>query len=429
VDIYVVVYLISNALTAFALERFMKVFFEKKRVQTWIAVIPFLVYFIASSSIFLLLGIPIISLFVNILTIFVISLIYESTLVRRLSATACIVLFTVITDMIAVLLTDNSHVNHFVPFEYRDVFGFISWGLSVYLMALLLQRFKNVRRGVIVQPFHWIITIYIPTSSIFIISLLIASSEIPQVFSVFAIAMILVINVLAFYLCDALSAAYENQLQSKLYAQEKEHYLTQCQMMQDSVDMMKSFRHDVKLHFGTLKGMAAENEIELISKYLSTLSDYVKSSEVYSETGNLALDSIINYKLRDANERNIKLTINLISIPKIIDIEIIDMTTILGNLLDNALDALEKLDEKWIKLSARYKKGTLIIEVTNPFDGNIKFKSIKKEDKMHIASSKFGNNHGYGLKNIRKALIKYNGDMEVTHDNNVFSVKLLLILA
>ena len=70
-----------------------------------------------------------------------------------------------------------------------------------------------------------------------------------------------------------------------------------------------------------------------------------------------------------------------------------------------------------------YDKETLLIKSENPYNGVIKYKD---EEKSEICSLKQGDSHGYGLKNIRKAVEKYNGDFHISIEDNVFSVSIVL---
>jgi sensor histidine kinase regulating citrate/malate metabolism len=217
-----------------------------------------------------------------------------------------------------------------------------------------------------------------------------------------------------------MSAAYENKLQSTLLAQEKEYYFTQCRLMQESVEEMKAYRHDVKLHLATLKDFVADNKVA--TDYLNSLSDIVEK-EVHSTTGNIAFDSIINFKLK--NKKNIALDINVL-VPPTLNIEAIDVVTIIGNLLDNALTAVEKAEDKFITLTVELNKGNLFIETKNSFDGYVKYE--ERDGEKVIVTSKKGNRHGYGIKNIKKSTEKYNGHIDISHESNVFSVGVLLYI-
>ena len=134
---------------------------------------------------------------------------------------------------------------------------------------------------------------------------------------------------------------------------------------------------------------------------------------------------IINFKLKDAVNENIDLDIN-VSIPPALNIEVADVVTILGNLLDNALDAVAKTEPKRIKLIIESDKGNIFITSENTFDGVVEYAKETSEDKKRIVTRKGGNSHGYGLENIRKSVEKYNGHIDISHDKNIFSVGILL---
>jgi sensor histidine kinase regulating citrate/malate metabolism len=106
-----------------------------------------------------------------------------------------------------------------------------------------------------------------------------------------------------------------------------------------------------------------------------------------------------------------------------------DVVTILGNLLDNAFDAVAKVEDKMIKLDVESSKGSLYIKIDNTFDGEVKYAdgadNAEELDRV-IVSRKTASGHGYGLSNIRKSVEKYDGHMDVSHEGNIFSVGILL---
>jgi len=232
------------------------------------------------------------------------------------------------------------------------------------------------------------------------------------------------VNLLILYIYDSLSAAYENKLKFELHQKEKEYYLSQSKLMQESFEKMKAYRHDIKLHLATLKDYTIDNQAA--TDYLNALIGDITESEIYSETGNIAFDSIINFKLKSAKEDNIKLDITT-SIPSVLNIEVIDIVTILGNLLDNALDSVANMEEKIIKLNIKFDKGNLFIKIDNTFDGKIKYEE-NQDDKKLITTQKDSDEHGHGLKNIKKSAEKYNGHVDISHTDNIFTVGLILYI-
>jgi len=224
---------------------------------------------------------------------------------------------------------------------------------------------------------------------------------------------------------NAYDLAHERQLLTEQYAKEKDFYLTQCLLMQESVEAVKSVRHDMKLHLFALKKYLADSKAAMT--YLDGLVEEISENEIYSKTGNMVVDSVINYKLKNINENGIEPHVK-ISIPQILSIEAVDIVTILGNLLDNALEATAMAEEKRIDINLSYNKSALIIKVANTFDGIVKYTNGVNGAEDVIATRKSGDNHGYGLKNIRKSVDRYDGHMEISHDENVFSVGVMLYM-
>ena len=420
---WVIAYLFQSVMMVFALDRWMRVFFEQRRTRP---VIMYLFYFfnsIASSLVFLLLNVPIITMLVSILLVFGITWNYESSSVlRRIVATVSYFLFVTLTEFLVVLIYVSHSDATFVVGSEFDGSVHILVGLLTCLLSMSVQRFKNIRKNYITTNQFWVSIIIVPLLSISIMVVVFLSSSISQVVSIFIVVMLFGINLFIVYFHDVISKAFEDRYKALLAAKEKEYYISQCQVMQESMDKMKSFRHDTKIHLATINNFAAKENMDEITGYISLLLNDLEKSEVYSDTGNLAFDSIINYKLRNVSSNDIKLNLDVF-IPPVLNFEIIDIVTILGNILDNALDAIEKMEEKWLTLSIQLEKGMLLIKMKNPFDGVIEFKNGNDGE---IISTKQGEEHGYGIRNIKKAVEKYNGDLKISAKEHVFSLSILL---
>jgi len=297
-----------------------------------------------------------------------------------------------------------------------------------FLMATLISRFKGIKKK---APFPRIALIA-PLSTALIMLAAFAyviayifgigiTEEVGMIFVLLAFAWLIFSN---FFLFDILSAKYEEKLISQRQAQEKEYYYTQCRLMRESAEQVKAVRHDIKIHLATLKDFTTSGNMDDIKGYLDRLVDDIVKSETFSDTGNIAFDSIINYKLQNAKNDNIKLDLN-IAVPPEISIEVTDIVTILGNLLDNALEAVAKVSEKIIKLDIKFSKGGLFAKIENSFNGEVKYEEHGKVDSP-IVSLKGDSEHGYGLKNIKQSVEKYNGHMKISYADNTFSIGVFL---
>ena len=416
-------YLLSSIILILSAGRFLRIFFEQSKNKPLNTFLAYLFYFAASNFVFLLFNAPIINMLISVLSIFIMTLNYAAAMKKRIIATISTFFFLGIVDLVLGVIFSK---NKILPFRGGEFDNFILVhvivSLLTYLTALLFQKFKNIRKTHINNSLYSIQIALIPGVS-FLIMLVLAFARGTSLIVLIAItAMIFVVNFCYLYFHDLISKAFEERYNAMLEAKAKEYYVSQCQIMQESAENLKSFRHDIKLHLATLNECAVKGNADEMKAYIKMLIGDIEKNEVYSDTGNLAFDSIINYKLKNASNDGIRLNLEVF-IPVALNFEIIDIVAILGNVLDNALEAIEKVEEKWITLNIQYEKGTLLIKSENPYNGVIKYKD---EDKSEICSLKQGDSHGYGLKNIRKAVEKYNGDFHISIEDNVFSVSILL---
>ena len=113
-----------------------------------------------------------------------------------------------------------------------------------------------------------------------------------------------------------------------------------------------------------------------------------------------------------------------VSIPSGLSFPSFDLTVILGNLIDNALEAVAFVDEDpFIDFRINCSKGLMIIKISNPYKI-----AVNMENGKIITSKKDTANHGIGLKSVKEALNKYNGITKIETDQNIFTITAALYL-
>jgi hypothetical protein len=418
INLYVLI--ISTGILTFAIERVMRIFFEKRKTSFPVIVLSYLIFWAVLVTQHLL---PSMTLYVYmvILAGIIVSLNYEASMIKRFIAlSGCYV--------ILILCTAIYHLFMYVlPYDLfigvREV-AFISAIIITFLLVLLVfQRFTFIRKNMLYST-----KLLLPICFVSIVDLVstsLWSLNIPNAMEIYYTIILIGVAFIIFYLHNSLSKSVDDNVKSALYAKEKEYYFAQCQLMQESLEHTKSIHHDMKLHLATARDFIANNEPDKATNYLDGLLGDVDKSVIHSNTKNTAFDSIINYKLRNAEQENIKLDLRLL-IPPTLNIEVSDIVIIIGNLLDNALDAVSKVEEKFIKLDIEYSRESLFVQVENTFDGVVKYAEGAAEKSEHIITQKIGGEHGCGLKNIRKSVEKYNGHFEVSHEEKIFSATVLL---
>ena len=184
---------------------------------------------------------------------------------------------------------------------------------------------------------------------------------------------------------------------------------------------LRRFKHDYKNQLIALQSYLDNNDIELAKKYIRTSSEYINKLESY-HTGNYILDALLDDKNRKAHEHNalIEFSGNLFTS----SLDDADLCIIFGNAIDNAIEACEKLKsdrQKTISIIVNQPKHLLSISVSNPVS-----ESPEIEDNMIVTSKDDTTNHGFGLYSIKRTVKKYNGDLNISCVNGIFSMKICL---
>ena len=137
---------------------------------------------------------------------------------------------------------------------------------------------------------------------------------------------------------------------------------------------------------------------------------------------NFTVDSILKYYMSIAMKNNIDFKVNL-NIPEDINIDNLDLSIVIGNCVENAIEACKKImdnSKKYINIKAEIKEFQLVVKIKNSFNGQ-----VIKEGNI-IKTSKNGEGHGIGLSNVRKITEKYNGYFNVKYNENEFEVHIIM---
>lgn len=167
---------------------------------------------------------------------------------------------------------------------------------------------------------------------------------------------------------------------------------------------MRGWRHDYHNHLQKLKAHIALNQIDEMKAYLNQLEVELDKIDVKYRTGNVSLDAILNSKLSLAEKARIKVNCK-VELTQNISVSDIDLCVMIGNLIDNAVEACQKLkndDERFLRIYICIRKQQLYIAVTNATN-----EIIRKLDHEYITQKR--GNHGHGLRRIDTIVQKYQG--------------------
>ncbi|ALU38066.1 sensor histidine kinase [Clostridium autoethanogenum] len=201
-----------------------------------------------------------------------------------------------------------------------------------------------------------------------------------------------------------------------------QNYTNQIQQMYNGI---RGIKHDMRNHINNLKWLVTEGKYNEMEKYFNDISNTVNKLDFKFGTGNSVTDVIINDFYRKALKNNILFESDF-TFPSSFRLDVFDISIILSNILENALDACKKqsLESKpFIIITSSKKKNLFFIDVKNSFESQIKFDNTTK---LPVSSKSDKSIHGIGLKNVQTVARKYFGDIDIEIENKVFNLTVML---
>ena len=206
----------------------------------------------------------------------------------------------------------------------------------------------------------------------------------------------------------------EKQFQASVIAEKARQY----ELSKSSIDIINRRCHDLKHQIKALRLAKEEEKNALFSETEKAIMIYDSGINTDNEVLNILLTEKSLYCL----DRNIGLSCN-INTHGIDKIQAIDLYTMLGNAIDNAIESVSELkdpDKRTIRNNIDTQGGLWFFQIENYYEGKIKFKNG-----MPITSKKDKENHGIGLRSIKFIVEKYNGSLQIKEGDGIFSLRLI----
>lgn len=364
----------------------------------------------------------------NLFLLFLLSYFYECSLKWRLGATAFLVAIVILSDALVqlflmALLSSNSLAIYIVSL-------FLS-KLIMLILAYAAVQFITAYGDGSLSKWYWSFLFVCPILSLWgAHGLFRLTRNFPSfesswlwIYTIILIGLIF-INFFVFILCDYVLRLQAMQTQTLLLEKQISYYTHQYTLAESVQKETLQFRHDLKNILIGLQAKLKARKVTESKQMLHTLIGDFSSSKGIAHSGNLIVDSIINYKQQRAHSFLIPFSIDLRLPPDII-LDSTSISVILGNALDNAIEACRRIEdgEKYIKIQMHYQNESLFIRIENPYNGMIltditgKIRSSKKTDSK---------SHGIGLNSIRTMIEKHHGHLDISYDENIFQMEIIL---
>lgn len=413
------VYLIGNLFRIYIIGMFFRVFFDvaASRNRKIARGVCYIVYYVGNSMCFLVWELsPNMILLSNILGCLLISVTYIGTWKYRIIAVvASAATYIICEDLMYYLLIE-------LEMEYVIIIGILSTDLMFFFIVLVLEKVANVKGGEEIPFIEWLFIILIPACSLFISIFILEQCHDQALVAIGGTIMIL-IDIFVFYLIDRIQEMHKKQMDLALLEQQNQAYENQMALSKESERNITALRHDMKNHLLSLQQLIGHQQYQEAQTYLSDLFTDLETKHRFVATGNTIVDGLLNIKLGQAAEMGVDILTD-IQIPTELSMNLKDFSILMGNLLDNALRALEQCEKKkYLKVVMKEELGKFFISVENSH-----CEEFKKVGNVFLTTKRDWRSHGIGLKNAQRVVDQYDGEMNIETTNSVFSTKLIMFV-
>jgi hypothetical protein len=207
---------------------------------------------------------------------------------------------------------------------------------------------------------------------------------------------------------------YDAEFARDVISSGSDHY----QKMNEMYDALRMLRHDNKYHLTAISELAKAGDTDGIEKYLAGVSVQISDNELHYYCQNSVFNALLSSYAERCERLNIKYDVHL-AMPETLSVPNYEMCIVLGNLLENAVEACEKLRRgRRIELSVKTQGELLAVMVANSFDGEV----IETDGQL----KRMKKNGGFGLRSIRAVTGRYGGHMLTKWDDETFTVYVML---
>lgn len=359
----------------------------------------------------------------SIVTYFVLTYFYKVRMQERAFAVASIMIINCVIE-------DGSYylVSHITGVEdqmdHLPAWSFIAISYVrglILLVTVLLFRAVWKRKEGVHSKMYSLLLIIVPLLSGVLITMPPCSEMIvsnPQ-FYIVLLLFLFVINVVNYVLLGNVLKAEEleqkNQMLDDQLIRQKQRY----DQLGEAYREIRSFVHDTKKHFNCINECVKRKEYDVITAYTQEAMADLESRYATVNTGCLAIDALVSNFMLQTRSKGIQLTTSLKVEAQRVPVSDYHLAIILGNLLDNALNACQgQLNPKIVLKIQQVENNAFAIYIANTYVPEPDDKVVQNLDEMDFI-------HGYGLDNVKKSVRAYNGIMRVKHEQDMYSVAIV----
>lgn len=401
---------------------FYNIFFEKREMRHT----KFTVCYIAVTGISIgkmCFGIlPEWNLWISLFMCIVMTVIFfRGSIINRLIVSCIFMIISMLSELSAQYLIELISGIPYNEITVNSQLLFAPLSIAITIMILLYTK-KIYKKQLSNVPLKYMIPImFIPIVSIAIIlmvdKIIVVSNGKGEKLILPLVLMLLYVCFIMFDFIESYSNKIKFEAAQEIIKKDRENY----KILEENERELRNLRHDIRNHIQVIENLKTTSNVsDGLEKYIDELQNTANKMTSVSYTGNEVLDSVLNIEGRRAKALNIKYFVKN-NVTADINISDMDLSAILCNAIDNAIEAASKTPEP-----------SIVIYISSDTD-NIQFlientsNEVKIENEMMKTTKRDKKNHGRGMPNIKSCVDKYNGSVRIDYDNGIFVLDINII--
>lgn len=306
---------------------------------------------------------------------------------------------------------ENNILNFFI---YALTIPFIIFFMNRVLRDVLhAMNIKAVKRGctyIIIALFLYCISIYSLSAS--------TNTRINDIYLYIFLFVTLITDVILYIMFFSESKI---SMQNETLIKQVDLFNSQYKKIASNIQETRKIRHDLRHHLNVIATLNAEGKTKELEDYLIQYTDIYQNMDAQKLCGSPAIDTILKYYIEKAQDENITIQTQIANLDGNLGFDSMDITVLLGNAMDNAIEACKDISQSKIFITIIKKENMLLIEIINNcYEDEIDIQDFK--------STKTKGVHGYGIISMKAVCQKYDGEARFKVENNKFIAQFILTI-
>ena len=372
-----------------------------------------------------------IGVFLYAVALFIMAMLFlEGSIIQKIFVSVfpilCNVIIAAVTMTIVAAVSEKALSEIYSTFSIPRAIGVVATKIELLLILQAVLSPARKKQDMLLTNAEWVQVILVAVSSMLIIDTTLNFQlhyiKFPMSNGVVLVILcVLSLDLYLLYVILKINRYNRIRQENELLKQQHMFHTKYAESVQQQYDEVRALRHDWKHCLSALSMLLGEEKFDEARSFINKYSDIVEAPNSYIRTENELLDAIINSKLSQTYQYKIKTSCAVSSSCKQIDG--IDLCNLLGNLLDNAIEASLKVPNSEAAIVLKIWGET---EKTMIFVKNTIAESVLKSNPILRTNKPIKNRHGIGMKTIKSIVDRYNGLIDIYEEDDSFCILVTL---